>query len=361
MIRRTLGLCSCLVASLAIAGAASAQTPNDIFRNVAKPVTADAVDYQGMVTIGGIPQWISVRGRHRSNPVLLVLHGGPGFTLSPVSYYFMREWEEYFTVVQWDQRGAGKTFAANNPDAIRPTMNMARMVDDAEEMVGYLRRTYGKDRIVLFGHSFGSILGAQLAQRRPEWLYAYVGMGQVTDAPRSEAMGYAATLKAAETAHNEKAVAELKAIAPFPDPVHPQRNLQNLGQERKWLATYGGYYWRGGVGHNEEIARLSPDYSAEELKMRDVAQSFSDQALWAEVGRTNLMQRTQFRTPVIILQGRHDLGTSSTLVAEWFSHVSAPRKKLVWFEDSAHMVYEEEPGKVLVTLVNDVLPLTLGR
>jgi alpha-beta hydrolase superfamily lysophospholipase len=92
--------------------------------------------------------------------------------------------------------------------------------------------------------------------------------------------------------------------------------------------------------------------------MRDTAQMFSLGALWGEIGHVSFADRTAFRTPVIILQGRHDRGTSAKLVADWFNDVKAPRKRLIWFEDSAHMALEEEPGKMLVTLTSVVLPLT---
>jgi len=343
------------------AASANAQSPNDVFRNTRTLATTDAIDEHGLVTIGGIPQWVSVRGRHRSQPLLLVLHGGPGFTVSPVSYYYMRDWEEHFTVVQWDQRGAGKTYAANDPEKIKATLSIDRMVADAEELIGYLREKYHQDRIVLMGHSFGTLLGVKLAQRKPEWLYAYVGMGQFTDPERSEAEGYAATLAAAKADKNEKAVAALLAVAPFPDMKNPARTLENLSTERFWLATYGGYYWPGGFGHHTEISGLSPDYTADELKTRDEAQFFSLKVLWNEIGQISLMKATRFKVPVVILQGRHDRGTSSALVEEWFATLEAPVKKLVWFEDSAHMVYEEEPGKTLVSLVNEVLPLVKAK
>jgi pimeloyl-ACP methyl ester carboxylesterase len=270
----------------------------------------------------------------------------------------MRDWEEPFTVVQWDQRGAGKTYAASDPAKIRSTMHIEQLVSDAAELVAYLRRKYHKDRIVLVAHSFGTIVGLKLAQRHPDWFYAYVGMGQFTDFMQSEAQGYAATLADAKAARNEKAVADLEAMAPFPDPEHPERNFQNLGTERNWLATYGGYYRHGGFGHNAAIAKMSPDYTAEELKIRDEAEAFCDELMWDEVGRVNLMDATQFKLPVVIFQGRHDRATASALVEKWFAKVRAPVKKIVWFEDSAHMVYEEEPGKVLVSLMNEVLPLT---
>jgi pimeloyl-ACP methyl ester carboxylesterase len=186
-------------------------------------------------------------------------------------------------------------------------------------------------------------------------------MGQFVEFSRSEKLGYEATLAAARADNNEQAVKDLQSIAPFPDAQHPERNLKNLGTERRWLANYGGYYWRNGVGHNSELAQFSPDYSAAELHGRDEAQWFSDQALWDEIGHIDFTKQTQFKCPVVIMQGRHDLGTSSILVNDWFKTVRAPVKKLIWFEDSAHMVYEEEPGKLLNSLVNEALPFASKR
>ena len=351
--------------SLAAAHPASAQDPVAVADRAASTIaatrqfnTADAVNEEGLVEIGGVPQWMSVRGRHRSNPILLFLHGGPGFTASPVSYWYMRDWEEYFTVVQWDQRGAGKTYAASDPDAIASTLSVERLVEDTEAVIGHLRRTYGQDRIVLMAHSFGTVLGIRVAQRHPEWLYAYVGMGQFVDFQRSERIGYEATLAAARAAGNAEAVTQLTAIAPFPDAAQPERNLQNLGTERFWLATYGGYYRPGGFGHNAAIAALNPAETAQTLAARDAGQALSGAAMWGELGETSLWDAQHFDIPMVMLQGRHDLGTSSALAEQWFAGVQAPAKRLVWFEDSAHMVYEEEPGKLLVTLVTTVLPLT---
>src|SRR5690606_27976034 len=113
-------------------------------------------------------------------------------------------------------------------------------------------------------------------------------------------------------------------------------------------AHYDGYYWRKGFGHNAAIASMSPVYSADELKLRDEAMGFSNETMWRELGTVDLTSATEFELPVIILQGRHDRGTSSQLVRQWFDTIQAPEKQLVWFEDSAHMVYEEGAGRQLV-------------
>lgn len=350
-----------LMSAVAVTAHAETSSPRDVFRSVGKIRTADAVQSDGFVDIGGIRQWVSIRGRHADAPILLFIHGGPGFTSLPSSYYYMKDWQEYFTVVQWDQRGAGKTYAANDPKAVQPTMTIDRMVADAEEMAAYLRKTYGRRKIVLVGHSWGSIIGVKLARLHPDWFYAYVGTGQFVAFQPNEAMGYQATLSAARAEGNAEAITDLERIAPFPDTTHPERNIANLGTERRWLAHYSGYYWRNNVGHEGELNPFSPDYSDEELKVRDQAQGFSIQALWTELGKVDLRDEASFKEPVFFIQGRHDVGTNATLLSQWYATVHAPKKKLIWFEDSAHMAFQEEPGRFLVTLVNDVLPLTRTR
>lgn len=340
---------------------ASNPSTAEAFREIRKITTTNGIEQQEYVEIGGVPQWISIRARDRNAPILLVVHGGPGFTLSPVSDYYMRDWEEFFTVVQWDQRGAGKSYRSEDRQSLAASLTIDRMVRDTEELIELLRQRFKRDRVVLLAHSFGTILGVKVAQHRPDLLYAYVGMGQFVDARRSEALGYEATLTDARAEKNTEAIAQLEAIAPFPDPTHPERNLQNLAVERRWLAHYGGYFRAGGAGHHYAVAQLSPIYTAAELQTRQEAHDFILQSMWEELGSIDQKDDIKFDIPVIIMQGRHDRGTSSALVQEWQASVKAPYKKLIWFEESSHMVYEEEPGKLLVALATEVLPLTRAR
>jgi proline iminopeptidase len=188
-----------------------------IVRELQKVVTHGGIDQQLALDIGGTKQWITIRGRYLHNPILLFIHGGPGAPEMPTSWTFENPWEDYFTVVQWDQRGSGKTYAANDPEKIRPTVTAERMERDAQEVVQYLRATYHKDKVFVMAHSWGTLLGLELAKQHPEWLYAYVGMGQMIDSRESERLGYENTLKDAEAAHNEEALRELRAIAPYPE------------------------------------------------------------------------------------------------------------------------------------------------
>src|ERR1700722_4725277 len=114
-------------------------------------VTPHGIERLEKVNIGGIEQWVSIRGTDDRNPVLLYIHGGPGYISMPMSWWFSRGWEEYFTVVNWDQRGAGKTYLLNDPAKIAPTMTRERMLADAEEMADWLRHTLHKKKIFVLG------------------------------------------------------------------------------------------------------------------------------------------------------------------------------------------------------------------
>jgi len=345
-------------------GPAAASTPptsraesTRIIGELRRVVADGGIERLEAVRIGGIDQWVSIRGNDRRNPVLLMLHGGPGWVAMPTSWYFQRGWEEYFTVVQWDQRGAGKTYASNDPARVAPTMTRERMIADSEELVAWLRKEFGKDRIFVLGQSWGSYLGLELAQRRPEWLHAYIGMGQVTNAPESERRGWAWTLQRAKAAGNAEAVAELEALAPYAEGNTPLP-LENLFKQRKWLNQYGGMVHNRTGGNAEAAAiRLSPEYTDQDVAAMWKGNDFSMQHLLSDVLTLDMSQVRELKTPLFLFLGRHDYNVSSELAAEWFNTVRAPGKQLVWFEQSAHEVMIEEPGKTLLTLVNQVRPI----
>src|SRR5579872_4597152 len=181
--------------------------------------------------IGGIDQWIQVRGQNVNNPILLFLHGGPGIAFIPLAGAFQGPWEKSFTVVQWDQRGAGKTYARNDKEIQRRTMNVAQMEQDRVDVVNYLRSRFKRDKIIVLGHSWGSVLGLWLAHEHPELISAYVGTGQVVSMPQNETVAYNDALQEARTRHNEQAIKDLESIAPYPPP-NPDSN--KMAMARNW-------------------------------------------------------------------------------------------------------------------------------
>ena len=126
--------------------------------------TPNGIDQMEMVEIGGIRQALYFRGQNAENPVILVLHGGPGFPLMPFLHGFQYEWEHDFTVVHWDQRNAGKTYFANDSKAVSGTINAQRVLQDAHEVTLYIKQKLNKDKVIVMGHSWGSVLGTMLVQ-----------------------------------------------------------------------------------------------------------------------------------------------------------------------------------------------------
>jgi proline iminopeptidase len=308
------------------------------------------------VQIGGITQWISVRGRDRRNPILLFIHGGPASTEMPVSWLYQSGWEDYFTVVQWDQRGAGKTYVANDPAVVEPTITADRMVADGEEMVAWLRANYGKRKIFVLGHSWGSLMGLEIARRHPDWLHAYIGMGQMIYGRDNERLGYEWAVAAAHADHNAEAVRQLTAIAPYPR-ADGSVSVEQIIVQRTWVIHYGGLTWgRQDFDYAQDAGKFSPDYSRKELSPETgIGQSLP--RLLPAMMAWDVRNVTHIDCPVFIFAGRHDYETPSELAVNWLAALHAPRKGLVQFENSAHMMELEEPGKVLVHLVNDVRPI----
>jgi proline iminopeptidase len=355
-----------------LAGAASAQPPvepvtPDIPADAYSPGRALVADFDRIVsprgvqesfvaTLGGARQYVSVRGADRRNPILLYIHGGPASVELPISWSFQRPWEDYFTVVQWDQRAAGKSFLLNDPAAMAPTLRPERYRDDAIELIELLRRRYGKRKIFLLGHSWGSTIGLAVAARRPDLLYAYLGMGQLIDFHENETESYAMVMARARAAGNAPAIRELEAIAPYPGT--GPLDVAKTGVERKWSVYYGGLaFGRTDSDSYIHIGRLSPEYGLAERKAWDASSDFTMSRLWPTLATLSFEDVRRLDVPVLLFLGRHDTTTPPDIATRWLDRLQAPSKRIVWFADSAHLPMIEEPGRMLTTLVDTVRPL----
>ena len=319
----------------------------------------DGVDTLDFVTIGGIGQWIEVRGESAKNPILLFLHGGPGTAFMPVARGFQGPWEKYFTVVQWDQRGAGKTYSSNSKDVMRSTMNVQRMNADTVEVVNYLRGRFHRDKIFVIGHSWGTVLGLQLAHDHPELLYAYAGAGEVVNMRANEEAGYRDALDAARRAQNQKAIQELTSVAPYPTAALEFRKIRIV---REWEDTLLSPAAPDDSFAGPTAILAAPEYSL----VNDVdwfrGQLFSIDVLLPELMKMDLSRMGyDFRVPVFFLEGRHDPFTSPVLAHEYFDRINAPEKQFVWFEKSGHFPFAGEPEKFTDFLVETMLPLASER
>jgi proline iminopeptidase len=274
-----------------------------------------------------------------------------------MSWWFSRGWEEYFTVVQWDQRATGKTYLLSDPATVAPTLTNERMINDAEEMVIWARKTFAKDKVFVSGHSWGSYLGLELAKRHPDWLHAYIGVGQMTNMPESERRGWRYAMDAARRENNAQAIQDLESIAPYSPPGRLVP-LKDIYTQRRWLEFYGGAMaYRHGNAAEGDLSDLSPDYTDAEVPHIWEGNEFAERYLLSGALSLDLSQVRTLQCPLIVFAGRHDMNVNSELASDWFAAVSAPSKHFVWFEHSAHLPMTEERGKYLLSLALYARPL----
>lgn len=344
------------------AGPACGQTPADrdvrsVLSDLRRLPDAQAVERLEAVEMNGVPQWVSIRGADRRNPILLIIHGGPGYVSLPTAWWSTRGLEDYFVVVHWDQRGAGLTYSrANDRDGMIESLTYDVMVDDAEAMAAWLRREFDRERLFVLGQSWGTLLGVELAQRRPDWLHAYIGVGQVADMLESERRGWRWAMEQARAAGDSESVAALEALTPYGS---SPPSTDDLLAQRRILGRYGGViHAREGSAALNRAARLSPDYGDEDLAVVWEANELSVKRLFPIIWENgDLTDVRSLRTPVILLSGRHDRNLNSEVAAEWLASLQAPSRTLIWFERSAHEPLSEEPGRALAALVEHALPI----
>ncbi|WP_407154220.1 alpha/beta fold hydrolase [Bradyrhizobium sp. STM 3557] len=308
------------------------------------------------VRLGGIEQWVQIRGEDRNNPVLLFVHGGPGASTLPLSSSWL-PWERYFTIVQWDQRGAGRTYGANT-EAIAPTMTLERMTLDGIELAEHLRTRLHKDKIILVGHSWGSFLGVSIVKQRPDLFYAYVGTGQVVGRAtfeKSFEITIAHLRALAQAANNTAALAELTPIAS-----QPAMNGENRLVAEKWskalalpsadrlepagpipplfmpdFSLLDWYNWNGGIA-----------FSAKYLRGRDGPMFKRD---LASLG-------FEFPIPAFFIEGDGDDVTPSGPAEQYFERLIAPHKEFVLVRGGDHFIPFDRPDRFLAELVARVRP-----
>lgn len=331
-----------------------------IIADIDRIVTPDGIQESFVATLGGTRQAVSVRGADKANPILLFVHGGPGAVEMPIGWAFQRPWEDFFTVVQWDQRGAGKSYALNDPKALAPTLTLERYRDDAIELIDLLRRKYGQRKIFLMGHSWGSAVGLAVAAKRPDLLYAYIGVGQAIDFRENERAGIAWTLGQARAAGNAEALREIEALRPYPDA--GPFTIDHADRWRKWAIGYGALAaGRTDANFYLRAPRLSPEYGPADLKAWDEGSGFTVTNLWPRLADVSFKHVTRLDVPLILFLGRHDYTVPAPIAEAWAKRLKAPRKTVIWFEHSAHLPMIEEPGRTLKALLDEALPLAAAR
>ena len=322
------------------------------------------------VNIGGVDQWLHIRGRNRNNPVLLYLHGGPGGGTIGHMDAMHRPWEDYFTVVLWDQRQTGKSYYPADDESSPLTVN--QFIEDTEEVIQYLRDYLKKEKLFVLGHSWGTTLGMHMVKRHPDWLHAYIGVGQMVGGLANDRANYTRLMSHAKNNDEPELVSKLEEITPFLDAEYPDREksyVENCLFVRRELSRLAGEtlmhhtFWDDVLSMFALDNAISPHLSLTDLSHAiigdEVAVFRPPYTLTEEFLNIDLPNDlgSSFEAPIFFFSGTHDYHTPVSLSDQWFSEINAPYKELIHFEESSHLIINEEPGKFLMALVSKVLPL----
>jgi proline iminopeptidase len=184
-------------------------------------------------------------------------------------------------------------------------------------------------------------------------------MGQLLAWQENERVSYAFALREAKGDNNAQAIKDLESIAPYPPPGRPA-TLDEVIKERTWVIYYGGLTaGRRDFDYDQNARKISPEYADRDLSPPGFKDGEALVRLLPDLTEMDLRRITRLETPVFVFAGRRDYQTPSEIAAAWLETVKAPRKAIFWFEHSAHMMHIEQPGKVLLHLVQDVRPIAV--
>ena len=302
------------------------------------------IDRLEQVELGGVRQWISIRAADPKSPVLLFLHGGPGSANLAKLRLQVPELEQHFVVVNWDQRGAGKSASLGfNYD----TLSIEQMIADAHELVTYLKARFGVEKIYLMGFSWGTVIGLSLADRYPEDFHAYVSVSQLVNVAQGERLSLEYVRQKAAEAGDERAVSQLAGIDPA---YHTDNWFRQVSLERAWLLRYGGvYHTASSYSHEIWLMLKAHEYSLAEVALWPGRSSASLKRMWPELMSVNFFETVPaVHCPIYFFVGRFDYNAPGQLTQAYYDQLDAPAgKHLVWFENSAHDLFFDEPGKLV--------------
>ena len=317
---------------------------------------ADSISEKILVNINGVEQGMFIKGKNINNPVLLFVHGGPGMPEYWLTQQYPTGLEDHFTVVWWEQRGAGLSYSPAIP---AETMTAEQYIADTLEVTKYLRTRFGREKIYLMAHSWGSYIGIQAAAREPAFYYAYIGMGQISYQIKSEQLAYEYALEYYKNIGNTDMVQRLEAAPP----------TLTVPLPAAYNALRDEYMHGAGIGTTHEMRSVVtgiflPSWQFREYTIGEkinlwrgkIFSRSSDFNLWDTMQATDLTKQvTQLAIPVYFFEGAYDYTCAYPLAKEYFEKLNAPVKGFYTFEHSAHSPIFEEPEKMLKILQQDVL------
>lgn len=298
------------------------------------PVLPAPIAEARFVEIGGIEQWVTIRGDDRSNPIVLVVHGGPGNPLSPIADSLFMGWEKDFTIVHWDQRGAGRTYSRNDPLLVAPTMTVEQIARDGLEVAEYLTEHLGQSKVTIFATSWGSVVGVHMARARPDLFNAYVGHSQFVSWKANLDSSYRQIHALATEAGDAASLATLEELGP-----PPWTRITNWPRYRR---IYVQYQKQRATAPGVPIT-LSAEYASDQEQAKySEAEDFSFEHFWGMTLSGPLTQvdlpslGTTFEIPMIVVQGEEDLWTLPDVARGYHDSLNAPEKEFFLIEGAGH-------------------------
>ncbi|MGW3492644.1 alpha/beta fold hydrolase [Streptomyces sp. NPDC001020] len=313
--------------------------------------TPNGIDEAGYVRIGGIDQWISLRGEDLDNPVILEIHGGPGAS-NLIHAPRTRAWERHFTVVRWDMRGAGRTFAHGGPDG-QGEMSLDRLHRDALEVTEYVRARLGVDKVVLVANSFGTVTGLRLARNHPELYSAYVGTDQNVIGGGRDRSAYEALLGRLEKSGRRKELAAITAMGPD----RSAWTAQEWSRYAKTVVTTDPLTYDTMKTVVIRSLWFSPLHTLRGLRSYLKGMTFAEQLGPQAMTVDEWAEGTEFRLPFFVFQGDSDVLTPPEPARRLFESVSAPVKDFALIRDASHFASFRRPDQFLDLMLTKVRPV----
>lgn len=293
------------------------------------------------INLNGAPQRVLIRGVNVANPLLLHLHGGPGGPDQPVIRTSGKTLEDMFTVVYWDQRGAGASYT---PELKPESLSLEQIVLDGIELSSQLKREFGKDKIYIEAHSWGTLVGVHMISQRPDLYHAYFGIGQMANSKLAELLSYNYTVEQASKAGDTKAVDALKELGP--PPYQSEQGWKNAVMVERGLMRPYEHPEQEPLYSMLEIYKqftVYPAYSIQDKLNSLAGDKASFKALWMDAINADLFTtHSSVDVPVYIFQGKYDQHTPTQVAKDYFDALNAPKKEYFQFNNSAHWPHLNE-------------------
>ncbi|WP_327669033.1 MULTISPECIES: alpha/beta hydrolase [unclassified Streptomyces] len=308
------------------------------------------IDERYFTRIGGLDQWLCVRGEDRANPVVVELHGGPGSSNSILANV-SRDWERHVTLVRWDMRGTGKTLRRSGAEG-QGEMTFERLLQDAVEVVEHIREHLGVQRVVLLGCSFGSAVAMRIARSRPDLVDAYIGTDQKVFDGGRDTSDYYAALDRLERAGKKKELAAVREMGP------DQRtwNAEQFSHFSRFASATDPHSFAAMKSVVMKSLWYSPLHSLREIGTFFKSFTVSAAVLPATASLDDWADGTRFDVPFFVVQGACDLVNTPDRARAFFDDVQAPVKEFTLLEDAGHFAAYKRPDLFLDFLLSHVLP-----